>query len=105
MTARDLSVSALWAVIDRPYSSFVVSNGFISSPLENVFQAELDQPRSHRGPADDSEVCCPKIRAGIGKLRVIEGIVELHAESKLCVFPEASDCSGFAEGKIGIELS
>src|SRR5262249_22476257 len=33
MTARDVSVSTLWAVIDRPYS------------LEREFQAKLDLPR------------------------------------------------------------
>src|SRR5438477_7095778 len=73
--------------------------------LEDILQAELNQPRRHRGPADDAEVCRPKIRTGIGKLRVIEGIVELHAESKLCVFPKAADRSRLAERKIRIELS
>ena len=33
MTARDVSISTVWAVIDRPYSAFVVSNGFFSSLL------------------------------------------------------------------------
>ena len=33
MSARDVSVSTLWAVIDRPYSAFVVSNGFFSCLL------------------------------------------------------------------------
>ncbi len=31
MSARDVFVSTLWAVTDRPYSAFVVSNGFFSS--------------------------------------------------------------------------
>ncbi|PYR87268.1 MAG: hypothetical protein DMG19_11160 [Acidobacteria bacterium] len=30
MSARDVFVSTLWAVTDRPYSAFVVSNGFFS---------------------------------------------------------------------------
>src|SRR5438445_12514059 len=73
--------------------------------LENVLQAELDQPRRHRSPADDTEVCRPKIRTGIGELRVIEGIVELHSESKLSVFPKTSRRSRLAEREIRIELS
>src|SRR2546425_8170121 len=73
--------------------------------LENVLQAELDQPGRHRGLADDAEVGRPKIRTGIGELRVIEGIVELYTESKLCVFPKAADRSRLTEREIRIELS
>jgi len=48
-----------------------------------------DQTGRHRGLRNNTEVCGPKIRAGIGELRVIEGIVELRAERQLCVFAEA----------------
>ena len=76
-----------------------------SQILEEILQAELDQSWRHRGLCDDAEVCSPKIRAGIGELRVIEGIVELCAERQLCVFPEAPDRGRFADRKIRIELS
>jgi hypothetical protein len=48
--------------------------------LKEVLQAELDQTVRHRGLRNHPEVCSPKIRAGIGELRVIEGIVELGTE-------------------------
>ena len=76
-----------------------------SQILEEVLQAELDQSWRHRGLCDDAEVCSPKIRAGIGELRVIEGIVELCAERQLCVFPKAPDRGRFADRKIRIKLS
>src|SRR2546425_10936273 len=73
--------------------------------LENVLQAELDQPGRHRGLADDAEVGRPEIRTGIGELRVIESIVELHTERKLCVFPKAAGRSRLAEREVRVELS
>jgi len=76
-----------------------------SQILEEILHAELDQSRRHRSLCNDAEVCSPKIRAGIGELRVIEGIVELCAERQLCVFPEAPDRGRFADRKIRIELS
>ena len=76
-----------------------------SQILEEILHAELDQSRRHRSLCNDAEVCSPKIRAGIGELRVIEGIVELCTERQLCVFPEAPDRGRFADRKIRIELS
>ena len=76
-----------------------------SQILEEILHAELDQSRRHRSLCNDAEVCSPKIRAGIGELRVIEGIVELCPERQLCVFPEATDGGRFAEREIRIELS
>ena len=76
-----------------------------SQILEEILHAELDQSRRHRSLCDDAEVCSPKICAGIGELRVIEGIVELCTERQLCVFPEAPDRGHLADREIGIELS
>jgi hypothetical protein len=72
---------------------------------KNIFQAELDQTRSHRGLCDDAEGGRPKSCAGISELRVVEGVVELRAESQLGVFAQAADGGHFADGDIRIELS
>ena len=58
--------------------------------LEKVLQAELDQPRRHRGLGNDAEVCRSQSRAGIAELRVVQRIVEFHAQRNCCIFPEAS---------------
>ena len=73
--------------------------------LKEVLQAELDQTGRHRGLCYDAEVCGPKIRARIGELRVIEGIVKLRTERQLCGFPEAPDRGHFPDREIRIELS
>src|SRR5467141_2055906 len=93
---------------DFPDSSWTHKPVFVVRALqilEEILQAELDQSRRHRSLCDDAEVCSPKIRAGIGELRVIEGIVELRTERQLCVFPEAPDRGRFADRKIRIKLS
>ncbi len=58
--------------------------------LEKILQAELDQPRCHRGLGNDAEVCRSQSRAGIAELRVVQRIVEFHAQRNCCFFPEAS---------------
>jgi hypothetical protein len=73
--------------------------------LKEVLQAELDQTGRHRSLSYDSEVCGPKIRAWIGELRMIEGIVKLRAERQLRGFPETPDRGHFADREIRIELS
>src|SRR4029450_11258507 len=77
----------------------------LSAHSKKVLQSKLNQPRRHRGSSDDAEVCGPKVGSGIGELRMVQSVVELHAESELCIFAKAADCSGFAEREIGIELS
>ena len=62
----------------------------VAELLENILQAELDQPGSHGGLGDDTERCRAESRAGIGELRVIERVVELHAEGQDGVFPKAT---------------
>src|ERR1700730_14601105 len=73
--------------------------------LEKIFQAELDQPRRHRGLRNDAEVCRSQSSAGIAELWVVQRIVELHPESKLCAFPKAPDRGRLADREIRIELS
>ena len=60
------------------------------STLEELLQAELDQPRRHCRLGEDAEVSRPKHRAWIRELRVVNGIIELYAERELCVFPDTS---------------
>src|ERR1700730_1383233 len=71
--------------------------------LKEVLQSELDQTGRHRSLRNNAEACGPKIRAWIGELRVIEGIVKLCAERQLRGFPEAPDCGHFADREIRIE--
>src|SRR5262245_18619807 len=94
------------SAIDRfvCFRSLLVSL-MLSAHSKKVLQSKLNQPRRHRGPSDDAEVCGPKVGSGIGELRMVQSVVELHAESELCIFAKAADCSGFAEREIGIELS
>src|SRR5258708_36262845 len=94
---RDLASKGVLTLTPSP-----ISRGGVS---KQIFEAELDQPRRHRSLRDDAEACRPKIRARIGELRVVEGIVELRAKSKLCVFPDAAHRGRLADGEIRIELA
>jgi hypothetical protein len=50
--------------------------GARTEDLEKVLQPELDQSGSNRSSRNHSEGSCPESRAGIGKLRMIESVVE-----------------------------
>ena len=59
--------------------------------LKQVLQAKLNQPRRHRGLRDHAETRGPEGRPGVGELRMIHGIVELHAEREFRAFAQSAD--------------
>src|SRR5579884_1612308 len=72
--------------------------------LEEVFQAELDQPGRDGGLGDDAEICGAEVCARVGELRMIESVIELGPKSELAIFAQAAHGRDFSDGDVGIEL-
>src|SRR5437879_2732253 len=85
--------------------------------LEAIFQTELDQPRCNGSGLDFSEASvynwlirdwvdgvAGEGRAWIGKLRMVEGIVEVGAKFQSSRFTQASDLGRFNQSHIKVGL-